>query len=71
MRVLTASAVLIARQPLGTALARWRLWLALRAQWGLILRRGDRRLLADAGAAEPLPLPGGDRQTIRQSYWML
>lgn len=72
MRVLIASAFLIAGSslPLGAALARWRLRFALRAQWSLILRRGDRRLLADAGAADPHAL-AGDRQAVRQPYWML
>jgi hypothetical protein len=73
MRVLTAPAFLIARRslPLGVVLARWRLWFALRAQLGVILRRGDRRLLADAGAADLLHLTEDDRQAVRQSYWML
>lgn len=53
------------------ALSRWRLRLALRAEWALLLRRGDPRLIADAGAADALHAAGGERQPLRQVYWML
>lgn len=73
MRVLVVPAFLPGRgsRSLDAALSHCRLWLAIRAQWVLILRRGDRRLLTDAGATDPPEQPRGDPQALRQSYWML
>lgn len=73
MRVLVVPALHPGRQSrsLEAALAHCWFWIAIRAQWVLVLHRGDRRLLADAGATDMLDRPGGNGPTLHQSHWML
>ncbi|XEN32043.1 putative component of type VI protein secretion system [Ensifer sp. WSM1721] len=77
MPVLVAPAPPIAERSSlpATTLAHWRLWLATYAQWKIVRRRGDPRLLADAGLTHPHCLAREEcrrrSEAVRHFYWML
>ncbi|ODR90594.1 hypothetical protein A8M32_14830 [Sinorhizobium alkalisoli] len=73
MGVLVAPAFRNVRRstPLEGALWRWRLRFAIRAEWALLLRRRDPRLIAEAGIADALHGGGCVQQPLRQTHWML